>query len=167
MSIWSLKFPLALSISDIPAVDILPLWASTGPSLSILCINWNVFLFIQRGIWWPLVVLCMRADTIFNVPLILWVCMQEEIKYWCPAVVFYEQKPFGNSKQSWTICPAERRWSLLSKCKLEMFLSTAQNSQCNAIANHLKFPLSFGLSHTDEIIHSEWRHPSCIWQPKS
>lgn len=111
------------------------------PSLSILCINWNVFLFIQRGIWWPLVVLCMRADTIFNVPLILWVCMQEEIKYWCPAVVFYEQKPFGNSKQSWTICPAERRWSLLSQCKLEMFLSTAQNIQwCNAIANHLKFP---------------------------
>lgn len=47
-----------------------------------------------------------------------------------------------------------------------MFLSTS-HSQYNAITNHLKCPLSFGLSARDEIIHSEWRHPSCIWQPKS
>lgn len=48
-----------------------------------------------------------------------WVCMQEEIKYWCPAVVFYDQEPFDNSKQGWTICPAMRKWCLPSKYKLE------------------------------------------------
>lgn len=60
----------------------------------------------------------------------------------------------------------KREGDLLHQNITGMFLSTT-HSQYNAITNHLKCPLSFGLSTRDEIIHSEWRHPSCIWQPKS
>lgn len=139
MSIWSLVFPLVFPISKTPAVDILPLWSSRGYSVSILCINWYIFVFIQRGIWWPLVVLCMCAETIVSAPFILWVCMQEEIKYWCPAVVFYEQKSFGKVNKI-EQCVQQREVISSTKIWAVMFVRTAQNSQRNEIGNHLNVP---------------------------